>query len=866
MVPSKIRRATAGTSLGVVAAILLACFTMISFTGRADAVTLQSLTIQQLADHSQSVLVARTVSTSARLVSTSDAGGRGTVQTVVELEVQEVLKGAPAVRSTVVLPGGSAGGFTLSVDSQPVFSAGETSLLFLDGLGRIVGGPQGKLQIVNGYVPALNASLAIVRSMVEGTYAAPAAEVRKADELDEAVRSNDLNGAYPQITAITPKSASAGTNTHVPIQGSGFGDHQSGGSVNFFYQEGQPSIPGQVVSWSDTSIVCSVPIGVVNGYSGSAGSGPVTVTAASGQTSAGFDFQVTFADSGMRWVSSGMSYRINPNCDDTPNEQAMVDAAAKTWNAVSKFKFSDVGTCGTTSTPTADGHNDVFWSATEVAYGIAAVTARWYATDNPSRVIEADICFNDGAGMQWGDGTLGTIDVQGVALHEMGHCEGLLDLYGPKDRGKVMYGTGEGTSGPSRSLSADDIAGAVHIWGGGTGGGGSDEGGGEPAVVYMDDTTLFSDVKAANPYFAAITTLAGNGIVTGFPDGSFRPNSTVTRQQFAKMVVKALGLAVTGRETCPFTDVLPQSGSDALYPAKYVAVCEANGITSGKTDTSFAPNDSITRQQLISMVVRAVDLATPPDTYQSGFSPGQFSVEEHYVNACKAAYVGLLNGLVNERADYDFQKPATRAECAQLLSVMRREQPVTGARVLYADDFSVNRIGWPEYQWPDWRWLIGEDQGSYACSIDTPATLSVSYLPQTWPDCTVGVDARSSSASVEVKYGVVFRVSSDQSAFYGFTVSSMGYWELWRRTGGMWGKEESLLKKTSLLISKGKGCNNVRVTVDGSQVLLAVNGAVVGSYDGLEGAPGLMGLVCESPSTSGEITATFDNLKIWSLH
>jgi hypothetical protein len=128
---------------------------------------------------------------------------------------------------------------------------------------------------------------------------------------------------------------------------------------------------------------------------------------------------------------------------------------------------------------------------------------------------------------------------------------------------------------------------------------------------------------ASSPYKTAIEALATAGIITGFGDGTFHPNDPVTRQQFAKMIVKTLGLTVTGAEVCPFTDVALQQGSDPFYPSKHVAVCAAQGITVGKTPTSFAPNDDITRQQLITMVARAAKLAEAPPTWAPSFSPGR---------------------------------------------------------------------------------------------------------------------------------------------------------------------------------------------------------------------------------------------------
>ena len=177
----------------------------------------------------------------------------------------------------------------------------------------------------------------------------------------------------------------------------------------------------------------------------------------------------------------------------------------------------------------------------------------------------------------------------------------------------------------------------------------------------------FSDVTDS-PYASAINELAARGIVSGYRDGTFRPGEPVSRQQFAKMIVKTLGLAVTGAEVCPFPDV--GSGMDpwdSYYPDKYVAVCAAHGITQGYVDGSFGPYDDIRRQQLISMVTRAAALPDPPAGYAPEFQRGQFYPEEHYLNACKAAYAGLLDGLSGVDSFHDFYAPSTRGECAQVL-------------------------------------------------------------------------------------------------------------------------------------------------------------------------------------------------------
>ncbi len=177
----------------------------------------------------------------------------------------------------------------------------------------------------------------------------------------------------------------------------------------------------------------------------------------------------------------------------------------------------------------------------------------------------------------------------------------------------------------------------------------------------------FPDVPSTHPYYNAIMDLASRRIINGYTNGNFGPGDPVTRQQFAKMIVKTLGLTVTGNEICPFVDVDAQVGTDPFYPSKYVAVCAASGITMGKTATTFAPTSNITREQLITMVSRAANLIEPPNGYVAPFTEGSFSTPEHYRNARKAAYAGLLDGIVGMGQSYAFMGSATRGEVCVLL-------------------------------------------------------------------------------------------------------------------------------------------------------------------------------------------------------
>ena len=173
-------------------------------------------------------------------------------------------------------------------------------------------------------------------------------------------------------------------------------------------------------------------------------------------------------------------------------------------------------------------------------------------------------------------------------------------------------------------------------------------------------------------YADSVKRLAGMGIMDGYGDGSYGLGDPVMRQQFAKLVLKTMGLTPTESDVSPFQDV-NGSGPDRLYPDNYVALAYERGITKGKTDDLFCPWDTISRAQVITMVVRAADsgrlggLNSPPNGYSSTW--GSFS-GMHAPNAAVAEYNGLLDGLPLTTLDPWGAMP--RGEVAQVLDNLSR--------------------------------------------------------------------------------------------------------------------------------------------------------------------------------------------------
>ncbi|MBN1631748.1 MAG: S-layer homology domain-containing protein [Thermoleophilia bacterium] len=196
------------------------------------------------------------------------------------------------------------------------------------------------------------------------------------------------------------------------------------------------------------------------------------------------------------------------------------------------------------------------------------------------------------------------------------------------------------------------------------------------------DVPPFSDV-VGHPYGDFILVMANEGIVNGYPDGTFKPDNPVLRKHFAKMIVGALWEVVTEDDwqdsNPPFLDCGPDDPTD-LYPHDFIAVAKARGYTMGKTASTFAPDMNITRAQMITMVVRAVqnDPSLPLVSVGSDYA-GTFRFytdPTHAGNVKLAEYNGLLDGLVNIGDPVTWLKGnATRGEVALVLTRLQQMFP-----------------------------------------------------------------------------------------------------------------------------------------------------------------------------------------------
>ena len=114
-------------------------------------------------------------------------------------------------------------------------------------------------------------------------------------------------------------------------------------------------------------------------------------------------------------------------------------------------------------------------------------------------------------------------------------------------------------------------------------------------------TTKFKDVPSSLKSSGYINSAVKAGIISGYPDNTFRPNEIVTRGQMAIFLARAYKL--TEEATTNFKDMNPSVSS-----YKNVRQIVKAGITSGYPDNTFRPNETLTRGQIVAFLSRAMFL------------------------------------------------------------------------------------------------------------------------------------------------------------------------------------------------------------------------------------------------------------------
>ena len=150
-------------------------------------------------------------------------------------------------------------------------------------------------------------------------------------------------------------------------------------------------------------------------------------------------------------------------------------------------------------------------------------------------------------------------------------------------------------------------------------------------VLTMGTSVMaYSDVEKGTYVSEAVTVLSNLDILNGYEDGTFKPEATITRAEMAKIVCETLGYYGMGSDKTPFDDVEPKH-----WAAGYINTAAGLGIINGYGNGKFGPEDTVTYEQAVKMVVCALGYE-PMAADRGGWSAGYTSV---------AANIGLTKGM-----------------------------------------------------------------------------------------------------------------------------------------------------------------------------------------------------------------------------
>lgn len=196
------------------------------------------------------------------------------------------------------------------------------------------------------------------------------------------------------------------------------------------------------------------------------------------------------------------------------------------------------------------------------------------------------------------------------------------------------------------------------------------------AVFTMNAVQAFPDVS--DNYWAApqIKLLSEQGVIVGYPDGTFKPDDNVTRAEFASMAIKALGQEHTKViQPVTFKDINTDYWAyDAIQKALYFDL-----VSAPKDGELFRPDDSVSRAESLSVAVNAltteqISVQKAKEVLARRYTDTHTIPEWFLIPAGKAEILGMVVIVPSaDKAKMEAERPATRAEVAAILFNMMEQ-------------------------------------------------------------------------------------------------------------------------------------------------------------------------------------------------
>lgn len=198
------------------------------------------------------------------------------------------------------------------------------------------------------------------------------------------------------------------------------------------------------------------------------------------------------------------------------------------------------------------------------------------------------------------------------------------------------------------------------------------------AVLCLMTAPAFSFPDVSNDYWAApqIKLLSEQGVIVGYPDGTFKPDANVTRAEFAAMAIRALGQQHTKvAQPVHFSDITEDYWAyQDIQKALYFDL-----ISCDKKGELFRPEDSVSRAESLSVAVNAltteqISPAKAKEVLSRKYADANSIPEWFIIPAGKAEILGMVVVAPSaKKAELEASRPATRAEVAAILYNMMEQ-------------------------------------------------------------------------------------------------------------------------------------------------------------------------------------------------
>lgn len=173
------------------------------------------------------------------------------------------------------------------------------------------------------------------------------------------------------------------------------------------------------------------------------------------------------------------------------------------------------------------------------------------------------------------------------------------------------------------------------------------------------ESRLFNDISEVTEFYTAVSYLVEKGTVQGYPDGTFKPDNTVSRVEALKFIFSGLDKSISTGLSARFSDT-----ASGQWYSDYLATASSLGVVQGYPDGSFKPTQGVNRVEFLKMIFSTdTDISIDPIVEEDPYADvNNLSWYAPYVQYAKEKNLFPVNG-----SNFNPGDPMSRLEVAEVI-------------------------------------------------------------------------------------------------------------------------------------------------------------------------------------------------------